>query len=106
VGERNADGGCECDALAICQPSMYALLPSLVAAQFPAEIRCSGVSVCFQIAAAIGGRISREPGDGRQREGVNDLSSLLPVCLDAATPDRLHLCVAGALFTQGTKRTP
>jgi MFS family permease len=45
-------------ALAICQPSMYALLPSLFAAQFPAEIRCSGVSLCFQIAAAIGGGVA------------------------------------------------
>jgi MFS transporter, MHS family, shikimate and dehydroshikimate transport protein len=40
-------------ALAICQPSMYALLPSLFAAQFPAEVRCSGVSLCFQIAAYL-----------------------------------------------------
>ncbi len=45
-------------ALAICQPSMYALLPSLFAAQFPAEIRCSGVSLCFQIAAAIGSGVA------------------------------------------------
>jgi MFS transporter, MHS family, shikimate and dehydroshikimate transport protein len=45
-------------AIAICQPSMYALLPSLFAAQFPAEVRCSGVSLCFQIAAAIGGAVA------------------------------------------------
>ena len=45
-------------ALAVCQPSMYALLPSLFAAQFPAEVRCSGVSLCFQIAAAIGGVVA------------------------------------------------
>jgi len=45
-------------ALSIGHPSMYAPEPSLFAAQFPAEIRYSGVSLGFQVAAAIGGGLA------------------------------------------------
>ena len=37
---------------------MYAPEPSLFAAQFPTEIRYSGVSLGFQVAAAIGGGLA------------------------------------------------
>jgi MHS family shikimate/dehydroshikimate transporter-like MFS transporter len=45
-------------ALSIGHPSMYAPEPSLFAAQFPPEIRYSGVSLGFQVAAAIGGGLA------------------------------------------------
>jgi MFS family permease len=45
-------------ALSIAHPSMFGTEPGLFAAQFPAEIRYSGVSVCFQAAAAIGGGLA------------------------------------------------
>lgn len=45
-------------ALSIGHPSMYASEPGLFAAQFPAEIRYSGVSLGFQVAAAIGGGLA------------------------------------------------
>lgn len=33
----------------------YAVLPALLAAQFPVEVRYTGISMCFQISAVLGG---------------------------------------------------
>jgi hypothetical protein len=35
----------------------YAVLPALLAAQFPVTLRYSGVSLCFQISAVVGGGV-------------------------------------------------
>jgi len=45
-------------ALSIAHASMYGAEPSLFAAQFPAELRYSGVSIGFQVPAAIGGGLA------------------------------------------------
>jgi hypothetical protein len=33
----------------------YGVLPALLAAQFPVEVRYTGISMCFQISAVLGG---------------------------------------------------
>lgn len=45
-------------ALGICYPMMYGPQPGLLSAQFPPEVRYSGISLGVQIAGAIGGGLA------------------------------------------------
>jgi MFS family permease len=45
-------------ALGICYPMMYGPQPSLLSAQFPPEVRYSGISLGVQIAGAMGGGLA------------------------------------------------
>lgn len=39
----------------ICQTGLWAVLPALIAAQFPVHVRYTGISLCYQGGSAIGG---------------------------------------------------
>jgi MFS transporter, MHS family, shikimate and dehydroshikimate transport protein len=72
-------------ALSIAHPLMYGPEPSLYAAQFPPEVRYSGVSLCFQVAAAIGGGLAPI------------LATLLLARFGATWPISAYLASLGAL---------
>jgi MFS family permease len=72
-------------ALGIDHPLMYGPEPSLYAAQFPPEVRYSGVSLCFQVAAAIGGGLAPI------------LATLLLARFRATWPISVYLAALGAL---------
>jgi MFS family permease len=68
----------------------YAVLPALLADQFPVEVRYTGVSLCFQLSAVVGGGL------------VPLLASALVSHLDHYAPAALLLVVAGAVSAAGS----
>jgi MFS family permease len=73
-----------------CLMVQYAVLPSLLAAQFPVAVRYSGVSVCFQASAVLGG-------------GLLPIlaSSLVGMAHGAYWPAACLLVIAGAITLAG-----